>query len=104
MNRQELSEMLETLGWKRDAFGHYKKTGLAINAATGERTEVVRRVKFQAISVRLEKRVLICGTNEWRPISHAYIKDVCLADGMFKGVKALGLKIGHVMLNASALS
>lgn len=74
----QVKEALVKLGWKEDSYGHMKKTS---------EKGTTYRVKVQAISVRLEKRV----DSEWFKVSNAYTKDVSvLEDGK--------VQIGKVVL------
>jgi len=45
------------------------------------------RVKSQKISLRLEKKIVICDKNEWLRLSTAYTKDVRFDD--------IGMAIGN---------
>ncbi len=82
MLKQEIKNVLLAQGWREDRFGHLKHQG----------QNYLYRVKFQAISIRLERRYTTPNGNDWAGIAHAYCKDVHLAmpDG--------NLIIGHVKL------
>ena len=64
----QIKEALTLLGWKEDSYGHMKKVSA---------TNTTYRIKVQAISVRLEKRV----DSEWFKVSNDYMKDVTVTDG-----------------------
>ncbi len=63
----QIKEALTLLGWKEDSYGHMKKASEQGNTY---------RIKIQAISVRVEKRI----DSEWFKVSNAYIKDVVILD------------------------
>ena len=99
MNRQEIQQVLELNGWKRDAHGHYKKLRQARNKATGEIKDILTRVKFQALSCRLERQTVICGKNEWLKIANDYHRNICLDNATFKdGTTGIGLRIGGTVM------
>lgn len=69
MNRNSLERILETgSGWKQDRWGHYTTV---VGAATF-------RLKMQAISVRFERKGVICGKMEWLNRGSDYYKNVRL--------------------------
>jgi hypothetical protein len=72
LKRTELQEHLSANGWKEDRWGHYHKNEY--------------RFKFQAITVRLEKKNSL---GEWFKVHHDVflIKNFHLVDGKasFKG-------------------
>ncbi|WP_391560678.1 hypothetical protein [Robertmurraya sp.] len=65
---ETIKEALILWGWKEDRYGHMQKT-----AQSG----TPYRVKVQAISLRLEKRI---GSDRFK-VSNAYLKDVIVDDG-----------------------
>ena len=90
-------ELLSTLGskntgWMIDRWGnfsaqitHYLVTKKFVHKETGairlvearkETDDSLYRLKIQANSVRFEKKVSICGKNEWMKITSGYIKDL----------------------------
>lgn len=84
MKAEEIKKHLAACGWTEDRFGHMKKT-------TSAGTEV--RVKMQATSARLEKKVQFgLGEPEWWKVASAYFKDIEVVDG--------GLKLGKYVIAA----
>lgn len=73
-----IKEALFAQGWAEDRYGHLHLTGLIGSEY---------RVKFQAISVRLERRI----GKDWVRIDSAYLKDVTIVEGaVIIGRKMLG--------------
>lgn len=74
--KTRLIEVLTSNGWKRDNWGHYKKSLNMRSRKTGEIKSVPCRVKFKNLVARFERQVEIVGKNEWINISHSYYKDL----------------------------
>jgi hypothetical protein len=78
MTKEKLIEWIISKGFTPDKYGHYQKENLL----------AVYRFKIQDISVRYEKRIEVCGKNEWIKISSGYLKNLTInEDGLLRGMK-----------------
>lgn len=76
MNAKELKLALVSKGWTEDAYGHMKKVTSGVSE--GQPIEIQLRVKFQKMSVRLERAHRFPHDNsvKWYKLSSCYLKDV----------------------------
>jgi len=75
--KEALIQALKILGYKQDRWGHMQKE-LLFNRGKDDEKEGYLRVKFQAISVRLEMKIK--GSDYWYKKSSCFIKDVQILD------------------------
>jgi hypothetical protein len=75
MKKQDFCNFLESKGWMLDRFGHYKKT--VTLQRSGQRMEILHRVKMLKTCARLEKRASHseCG---WYLVARSYFKNIRL--------------------------
>lgn len=83
--RKALRERLKAYGWTEDRYGHFQKTTLRKVRGLAPAIERPMRIKFLAISVRLEVRGLESG--EWIRFGGSYLTETLLLDDsiVFKG-------------------
>ena len=78
LNKQyALREALTNLGYKQDRWGHMQKETV-FNRGNDDEKEGYLRVKFQVISVRLERKIK--GSDYWFKISSDYLANVKILD------------------------
>ena len=75
--KEALIQALKILGYKQDRWGHMKKESIFSRGTTLE-VEGYLRVKFQAISVRLEMKIK--GSDYWHRKSSDYLANVQILD------------------------
>jgi hypothetical protein len=74
-NRKALEELLPSLGYTQDSYGHWKKQGIM----------AILRIKMQDKSCRLEKQwTRSDGTNEWMKLDGAYYSKLVFEDSTVK--------------------
>lgn len=69
MKREELEKHLTSIGWTKDAYGHFK-------SPDGQ-----YRMKFQATSVRFERKVQLSAGPEWRRVKSNYYSKMSVVNG-----------------------
>jgi hypothetical protein len=77
VRKDTLIQALTALGYKQDRWGHMQKETV-FNRGKDEEKEGFFRVKFQAISVRLEMKIK--GSDMWHKISSDYLVNVQILD------------------------
>ncbi len=83
MTKTELTQWLESKGFKQDSYGHYQKT---------DPSGKVYRFKIQDTSVRYEAQIRLDGTqyskpkNEWLRIRSNYYKNLSLVNDKLHGL------------------
>lgn len=80
MNQHEIIDVLIEQGWQQDRYGNLQKS------FDNEKGTDTYRIKFQAISVRFEVKVVHAATeyskatSSWVKLNGAYYKDVALTE------------------------
>lgn len=81
MKAQEIKDRLASCGWTEDRFGHMKKDLVVRDPVTKVESMVEHRMKFQKISIRFERAVVMeAGPKQWFMKVGVYLKDVKLDD------------------------
>lgn len=79
MKREELENWLVKTGWKIDRWGHYHKEVAVTNTISGEKFKREYRIKMQATSMRIERKVA-----GWVKVNGDYYKNLTLEDNNLK--------------------
>jgi len=92
--KEALIQALKVLGYKQDRWGHMQKESI-FSRGTTIQVEGYLRVKFQAISVRLEMKIK--GSELWHRKSSDYLANVRILDNgsIVIGNKRLKSKTGY---------
>lgn len=97
MNSTQKRNLFETAlinnKWKRDKFGHYKKTLPVFDKSTGNKKgEKEYRIKMQQTSYRIESESPNKGSGgpDWIRVNGGYYKDIVITDEF---VRATSLKL-----------